>query len=130
MIGWGAVATAFAGLTNNPLHLYGLRFLLGFMEAGAFPWCGTPLQSSPFRAAFSEATGKRIQSWRRFDAAVTWSHIQNLNLLVCRGSMWAYLTLFYASGPDLAVAWSFIAAAQPLAQVRCVAAGSAVGASA
>ncbi len=40
MIGWGAVATAFAGLTSNPLHLYGLRFLLGFMEAGAFPWCG------------------------------------------------------------------------------------------
>ena len=31
--------------------------------------------------------------------------------------MWAYLTLFYAGGPDLAVAWSFIAAAQPLAQV-------------
>lgn len=35
----------------------------------------------------------------------------------CPCSMWAYLTLFYASGPDLAVAWSFIAAAQPLAQV-------------
>lgn len=31
--------------------------------------------------------------------------------------MWAYLTRFYAGGPDLAVAWSFIAAAQPLAQV-------------
>jgi hypothetical protein len=32
--------------------------------------------------------------------------------------MWAHMTLFYASGPDLAVAWSYIAAAQPLAQVR------------
>lgn len=32
--------------------------------------------------------------------------------------MWAYLTRFYAGGPDLALAWSFIAAAQPLAQVR------------
>ena len=31
--------------------------------------------------------------------------------------MWAHMTLFYASGPDLAVAWSYIAAAQPLAQV-------------
>lgn len=69
MVGWGCVATSFAGLTSNPIHLYALRFLLGFMEAGAFP------------------------------------------------CMWAYLTLFYASGPDLAVAWSFIAAAQPLAQV-------------
>lgn len=71
MVCWGLVATSFAGLTSNPLHLYGLRFLLGFCEAGAFP------------------------------------------------VMWAYMTLFYASGPDLAVAWSFIAAAQPLAQV-CV----------
>lgn len=35
----------------------------------------------------------------------------------CRCSMWAHMTLFYASGPDLAVAWSYIAAAQPLAQV-------------
>jgi MFS family permease len=69
MVGWGIVATSFAWLTSNPLHLYALRFLLGFMEAGAFP------------------------------------------------CMWAHMTLFYASGPDLAVAWSYIAAAQPLAQV-------------
>lgn len=38
-------------------------------------------------------------------------------LTLCRCSMWAHMTLFYASGPDLAVAWSYIAAAQPLAQV-------------
>lgn len=38
MVGWGIVATSFAGLTSNPVHLYALRFLLGFMEAGAFPW--------------------------------------------------------------------------------------------
>jgi MFS transporter, ACS family, tartrate transporter len=38
MVGWGLVATSFAWLSSNPLHLYGLRFLLGFMEAGAFPW--------------------------------------------------------------------------------------------
>ena len=38
MVGWGIVATSFAWLTSNPLHLYALRFLLGFMEAGAFPW--------------------------------------------------------------------------------------------
>jgi hypothetical protein len=36
---------------------------------------------------------------------------------LCPCSMWAHMTLFYASGPDLAVAWSYIAAAQPLAQV-------------
>jgi hypothetical protein len=29
MCGWGAVATAMAGLTSNPSHLYVLRFLLG-----------------------------------------------------------------------------------------------------
>lgn len=38
MILWGLVATSFAALTSNPAHLYALRFLLGFMEAGAFPW--------------------------------------------------------------------------------------------
>lgn len=31
--------------------------------------------------------------------------------------MWAHLTLFYAGGPELAAAWGFIGAAQPLAQV-------------
>lgn len=31
--------------------------------------------------------------------------------------MWAHLTRFYAGGPDLAAAWGFIGAAQPLAQV-------------
>lgn len=31
--------------------------------------------------------------------------------------MWAHLTKFYAGGPDLAAAWGFIGAAQPLAQV-------------
>ncbi|KAK9915973.1 hypothetical protein WJX75_006795 [Coccomyxa subellipsoidea] len=32
-------------------------------------------------------------------------------------AMWAHLTKFYAGGPDLAAAWGFIGAAQPLAQV-------------
>ena len=31
--------------------------------------------------------------------------------------MWAYLTTFYAGGAELAAAWGFIGAAQPLAQV-------------
>ncbi|GLC52415.1 hypothetical protein PLESTB_000626600 [Pleodorina starrii] len=33
---WGAVAAMFAGVTN-PLQFYSLRFLLGAVEAGAFP---------------------------------------------------------------------------------------------
>lgn len=32
-------------------------------------------------------------------------------------AIWAHLTKFYAGGPDLAAAWGFIGAAQPLAQV-------------
>ncbi|BDA43829.1 Putative tartrate transporter [Coccomyxa sp. Obi] len=32
-------------------------------------------------------------------------------------AMWAHITKFYAGGPDLAAAWGFIGAAQPLAQV-------------
>ena len=32
--------------------------------------------------------------------------------------MWAHLTHFYAGGPELAAAWGFIGAAQPLAQVN------------
>lgn len=31
--------------------------------------------------------------------------------------MWAYLTKYYAGGPELTAAWGFVGAAQPLAQV-------------
>ena len=31
--------------------------------------------------------------------------------------MWGHLTKFYAGGPQLAAAWGFIGATQPLAQV-------------
>lgn len=71
--------------------------------AGAVHWGGTLLRSKP-----------------QAEVVIRGSLSRQVVLIMhsCRCSMWAYLTLFYASGPDLAVAWSFIAAAQPLAQVR------------
>ena len=63
MVGWGLVAACFAGLTSNPLHLYGLRFLLGAMEAGAFPWSAVHSVVKVFQVQLSADWAQPSADW-------------------------------------------------------------------
>lgn len=103
MVGWGLTASLFAGLTRSPTHLYILRFLLGRLS-----------QQDSCAHLLIHGSASAINV-----------HVCHLENVPDAGAleagtfpaMWAHLTRFYAGGPELAVAWGFIGAAQPLAQV-------------
>lgn len=90
--------------------------------------CQIPVQLLGQRVGLAKTLGAILVAWGLIAisfAGLTskpW-HLYTLRFLLGAAEagafpcMWAYLTKFYAGGADLAVAWSFIASAQPLAQV-------------
>jgi len=105
--------------------VYGFAASMFFVSYAIFQ---VPVQLAAQRVGLPRALGAIMVAWGVI--AISFAgltgrplHLYMLRFLLGAAEagafpcMWAYLTRFYAGGPDLAVAWSFIAAAQPLAQV-------------